>query len=78
MPELYMTITIRAESEMYLEKVGVRRVMLAGINPVGHLQYVRNVQVQSSFHENLEICFRSSLPTTLRSAARIVASFSWK
>jgi hypothetical protein len=28
--------------------------MVAGINPVGHLQYVRNVQVQSSFHDNLE------------------------
>jgi hypothetical protein len=54
MPELYTTITIRAESEMYLQKVGVRRVMVASINPVGHLQYVRNVQVQSSFHDNLE------------------------
>jgi hypothetical protein len=54
MPELYTTITIPAESEMHLQKVGVRRVMVAGINPMGHLQYVRNVQVQSSFHENLE------------------------
>jgi hypothetical protein len=56
MPELYTTITIRAESEMYLQKVGIRRVMVASINLVGHLQYVRNVQVQSSFHDNLEEC----------------------
>ncbi|KIM93357.1 hypothetical protein OIDMADRAFT_61695 [Oidiodendron maius Zn] len=54
MLELYTTITIPAKNEKYLQGVDTERFMVAGINPVSRLQYVRNVRVQSSFSYNPE------------------------
>jgi hypothetical protein len=54
MPLLYATIIIRAENEMYLHDVGIKRLMVSGINPQSRLQYVRNIRLRSSFYYHLE------------------------
>ena len=54
MPELYATITVRANDEMHLERVGVQHFLGSKIKPMGHLNHVRYVQLRSLFRYNLE------------------------
>jgi hypothetical protein len=53
MPELYATVTIRAEDEMRLQRVDVKPYLATRINPTDHFHHARNIRVRSRFHYNL-------------------------